>query len=462
MNLVCVSTVLIFHLAITSPTSAKQQTSMGPPVKPTYFQAFAAPLQSTDQPQATSTNSSTPTSLPNPTASNTMSAAQPTAAAPNTPASKSVLPFKRGPGRPRKSDPVGPPPKRARARPRNTTTPLVNRRRESDDIPSEGDSAPAVADNSDDSDYRDSDEESSAALPPNILAQYTAHVAILRTRLDSRGIPEQYSLFKSFWVPPRSSYFDGGATAPPGRFVYWDPLFITSVACPVCQQPLAIAAGGGWLDAPLSLRDEDGPCWIIGRRYVCTQCFGATEEAARYVSDGLDTTAGGSNPSSSGTATSADAKDKSKPDFSSPVYYLSWEKRFRTLLPAALASEFPTRVRKRTASDRPARGNTVSKEVDEDIDAEESAGASMETPRRSRRTRHCMKCGSKSCPGRLIRSRCPSRCYDCGLVSCRGRTSGIVNVTCKGEPGASFKEVSRLFYILKYGARALNSADACS
>ncbi|KAF8599246.1 hypothetical protein BDV93DRAFT_609368 [Ceratobasidium sp. AG-I] len=430
--------------ATTPSTSAKQQASMGPPVKPTFFQAYAAPPQSTDQPQTAPANSSAPTTPANATASNTVNTPQPTAAAPNTPTPKSVLPLKRGPGRPRKSDPVGPPPsKRPRGRPRNTTTPLATRRRISDDIPSEGDSVPAPVDNSDDSDYHDSDEESSSTLPPNILAQYTAHVAILRTRLDSRGIPEQYSLFKSFWVPPRSSYFDGGATAPPGRFVYWDPLFITSVSCPVCQQPLAIAAGGGWLDAPLSLRDEEGPCWIIGRRYVCTQCFGATEEAARYVSDGLDTDTGGSNAPSSGTSASADTKPKSKPDFSSTVYYLSWEKRFRALLPDALASEFPTRVRKRAASDRTARENTAPKDGDAEVDAEESVDAPIETPRRTRRTRHCMKCGSKSCPGRLTRSRCPNGCYDCGLVSCRGRTSGIANVTCKGEPGASFKELSR-------------------
>lgn len=423
---------------------------MGPPVKSTYFQAYAAPPQPTGPAQNNPTSSTATPSAPeapaNPTTSNTVNTPQPTTAAPNTPTSNSVLPLKRGPGRPRKSDPVGPPPsKRPRGRPRNTTTPVVSRHHASDDLPSEGDQAPGFVDNSDDSDYHDSDEESSSTFPPNIMAQFNAHVAILRTHLDSRGIPEQYSLFKSFWVPPRSSYFDGGATAPPGRFVYWDPLFITSVACPVCQQPLAIAAGGGWLDAPLSLRDEDGPCWIIGRRYVCTQCFAATEEAARYVSNGISTDAGGSNPPSSGTST--DPKTKPKPlklDFSSPVYYLSWEKRFRALLPPALAAEFPTRVRKRAVSDRTVRENTAPEDRDADIDAEGEADASMsETPKR-RRTRHCMKCGSKSCPGRLARSRCPNGCYDCGLVSCNGRTSGKANITCKGEPGASFREVSFL------------------
>ncbi|KAG8696190.1 hypothetical protein FRC09_008672, partial [Ceratobasidium sp. 395] len=254
---------------------------MGPPAKPTQPQAKSTP----NKPNSNTTTPATPatttagTTVTAPAAPADVAAPKNTTAATATPEASadvpSVTPQKRGPLRPRKSEPAGPPPaKRPRGRARNSIAATSSTRRRTRNETG-GD-----LDESDHSEYHGSEHSSPEALPPNILAQYTAHVAILRTRLDSRGIPEQYSLFKSFWVPMRSSYFDGGASGSPGRFVYWDPLFITSVACPVCQQPLAIAAGGGWLDEPLSVRDEEGPCWIIGRRYVCTQCFAATEVAA--------------------------------------------------------------------------------------------------------------------------------------------------------------------------------------
>ncbi|KAH7330716.1 hypothetical protein B0J17DRAFT_162431 [Rhizoctonia solani] len=344
--------------------------------------------------------------------------------APDTPSTPNTLPLKRGPGRPRKSDVnTGPPPaKRPRGRPRNVTTPasLARHRNEAsdEDIPN--------APDSEDSDYHDSSDE--PVVPPHILDQFNAHVGLLRTRLDSRGIPEQYSIYKAFWLATRSTYFDNSTTTSPGRFLYWDPLFITSVGCPVCQQPLAIAAGGGWLDAPLGWQDEDGPCWIIGRRYVCTQCFAATEEAAKYVQ------VPSTNPEAS-DSTSGDTKPQVlKPDFSSPVYYLSWEKRFRALLPPTLAAEFPKpkRVQKRAAFNRASLGigMTTSGDGDVDMDAEgEPEAEDEEEPKRSRRVRHCMKCGSNVCPGRLSRVRCSNPCHDCGRSTCDGRTKP--NVSCK-------------------------------
>ncbi|KAL5640678.1 hypothetical protein ACGC1H_001233 [Rhizoctonia solani] len=356
---------------------------------------------------------------------------------PNTPASTNALPLKRGPGRPRKSDVnTGPPPaKRPRGRPRNVTTPASFARYRNEATDEDGPNA----ENGEDSDYHGSSDE--AAAPPHILAQFNAHVTLLRTRLDSRGIPEQYSIYKAFWLATRSAYFDNGVTAPPGRFLYWDPLFITSVGCPVCQQPLAIAAGGGWLDAPLGMHDGDGPCWIIGRRYVCTQCFAATEEAAKYVQ------VPSTNPDA--TDTNGETKPKVlKPDFSSPVYYLSWEKRFRALLPPALAAEFPTlkRAQKRAAFNRASLGIEISTSGDGDLDMDaegepDGEGEEEETTKRLRRIRHCMKCGSKACPGRLSRARCSNPCHDCGLLTCDGRAKP--NVTCKGELTAAFKQAGQ-------------------
>lgn len=400
------------------PSGNRIQELTSPPVKPT----LAQPVQPT-LPQANNSIAAQLSPMPpaTPTASTKTAVHAPTTpAGPNTPGSTNALPVKRGRGRPRKSEPTQPtgppPPKRPRGRPRKSALPPSPvQPNESSDAESEV--VPNV-DKGDDSDYQESEDGSSHPVPPNILAQFNAHVAILRTRLDSRGIPEQYSVFKSFWVPARSAYFDGGATAPPGRFIYWDPLFITSVACPDCQQPLAIAAGGGWLDAPLGIRDEEGICWVIGRRYVCTQCFAATEEATS------------SEP--------GDVKPKVlKIDFASPVYYLSWEKRFRALLPEALASEFPKRVQKRAAFNRAAMELSMSGDVDVDMEDEGEEG---ETPKRSRRVRHCMKCGSKACPGRVSRARCPNPCHDCGLASCNGRTKP--NITCKGQLGQSFREQS--------------------
>ncbi|KAG9100559.1 hypothetical protein FRC07_010400, partial [Ceratobasidium sp. 392] len=434
-----VQVVLPAATSVQSPTKA--QTAMGPPAKPTNPQANPTP----NKPQ--NSNTTTPAkSATTATATATATTAASPAAPVNTPAKSatttaagtsaevpSVTPQKRVSGRARKSEPTGPPPaKRARGRGRNSTIPAVSTRRRTRS------ETGADPEHSEDSEYQDDENSSPETLPPNILAQYNAHVTILRTRLDSRGIPEQYSLFKSFWVPIRSSYFDGGATGPPGRFVYWDPLFITSVGCPVCQQPLAIAAGGGWLDEPLSIRDEEGPCWIIGRRYVCTQCFAATEVAARYVDDGqLEESDPDANPSGPSTG---DVKPKTiKIDFSSPVYYISWEKRFRDLLPAALAAEFPTRVRKRAAKEKEQEKETEKEdEVDEDAEGEADVDAE-DTPKPSaKRVRHCMKCGSKTCQGRLYRSRCTNACHDCGLTECKGRPKP--NVTCKGEAGVNFKE----------------------
>ncbi|KAG8736313.1 hypothetical protein FRC10_009466 [Ceratobasidium sp. 414] len=418
----------------TQSPAAKAQAPMGPPAKPSHLGTPNKQHSSNATTLATSatTEAVSPAAAPDapantPTSKNTTSIAN----TPGTPADvPAVTPQKRGPGRPRKPELTDPPPsKRPRGRPRNSSTPASNTRQR------------AREENADsESEYRNSGESSSETLPPDILSQYTAHVTILRTRLDSRGIPEQYSLFKSFWVPVRSSYFDGGASSPAGRFVYWDPLFITSVACPVCQQPLAIAAGGGWLDEPLSMRDEEGPCWIIGRRYVCTQCFAATEVAARYVDDGhLDGSHPDPNPSGPSTA---DVKPKAiKIDFSSPVYYISWEKRFRELLPPALAAEFPTRVRKRAAKEK-----DQEKEKEKEDEAEEDAEGELdldteETPRRAaKRARHCMKCGSKTCQGRMARSRCPNACHDCGSTECNGRPKP--NVTCKGEASVNFKELN--------------------
>lgn len=435
----------ISPLSPAPPTANQSQPSIRPPAKQPLNQSIQPaksplinnPVSGQDGLLAAGMSSNVaPLQLPGALAS--------TPAAPTTPASTNVLPVKRGPGRPRKSGVhTGPSPaKRPRGRPRNATTPAGLGRQRNEQT-SEADSEPHNIDDSDDSDYHGSDDGSSSTVPPNILAQFNAHIILLRSRLDQRGIPEQYSVFKSFWVPTRASYFDGGATAPPGRFVYWDPLFITSVACPVCRQPLAIAAGGGWLDAPLGIRDEDGPCWIIGRRYVCTQCFAATEEAARYVQGEAGPT-GASNPSSSG-ATGYGKSSPTKIDFSSPVYYLSWEKRFRSLLPLALATEFPKRAAKRAAFTRATAGIAASGGVDMDVDM---GMEDEETPKRSRRVRHCMKCGSKSCAGRLSRSRCPNPCYDCGLSACGGRIKP--NVTCKGESGSTFREVSVAF-LFQYG-----------
>ncbi|KAG9102186.1 hypothetical protein FS749_013389 [Ceratobasidium sp. UAMH 11750] len=404
--------------ATTQSPATKAQAPMGPPAKPTHLgtpnkqQGGNTTTPATSTTTEAATSATTPTAPANTPASKTTTV---TANAPGTPADvPTVTPQKRGPGRPRKPEPASlPPSKRPRGRPRNSSTPASNTRQRARE---------ETAGNSE-SEYQGSDDSSSETLPPNVLSQYTAHVTILRTRLDSRGIPEQYSLFKSFWVPVRSSYFDGGASGPAGRFVYWDPLFITSVACPVCQQPLAIAAGGGWLDEPLSMRDEEGPCWIIGRRYVCTQCFAATEVAA-------------SGPST------ADVKPKAvKIDFSSPVYYISWEKRFRELLPDALAAEFPTRVPKRAVKEKE-QGKEKEKEEEAEEDAEgEIDHDAEEAPRRAtKRARHCMKCGSKTCLGRMARSRCPNACYDCGSTDCNGRPKP--NLTCKGEVGVNFRELN--------------------
>ncbi|CUA77756.1 Bromodomain-containing protein 4 [Rhizoctonia solani] len=391
--------------------------------------------KASDKPNSTSTPSGTLT-VPAPQPPSRTATAPET---PNTTTSPNALPLKRGPGRPRKSDVnTGPPPaKRPRGRPRNVTTPAILARPRNEatdeDVPN--------AENDEDSDYHDSNDE--AATPPHILAQFNAHVTLLRTRLDSRGIPEQYSIYKAFWLATRSAYFDNGATATPGRFLYWDPLFITSVGCPVCQQPLAIAAGGGWLDAPLGLHDGEGPCWIIGRRYVCTQCFAATEEAAKYVQV----------PSSNPDAAEANGETKPKvlkPDFSSPVYYLSWEKRFRALLPPSLQAEFPMlkRAQKRAAFSRASLGIELTApgdgDGDMDIDAEgepDGEGEEEETSKRSRRVRHCMKCGSKSCPGHSSRARCLNPCHDCGLLTCDGRTKP--NLTCKGQLAAPFKQAGQ-------------------
>ncbi|CAE6479418.1 unnamed protein product [Rhizoctonia solani] len=422
--------------AQTTPATTRSQTFASSATKATHIQTNA-PTNSpqmnnsaANRPSPTSTAAGT-LNVPTPQLTTRITTAPDT---PNTPTPTNALPLKRGPGRPRKSDVnIAPPPaKRPRGRPRNVTTPASLARQRNE--PAEED-APS-ADNNEDSDYHDSSEE--AVVPPHILAQFNAHVALLRTRLDSRGIPEQYSIYKAFWLATRSAYFDNGAAAPPGRFLYWDPLFITSVGCPVCQQPLAIAAGGGWLDAPLNMRDEDGLCWIIGRRYVCTQCFAATEEAAKYVQ------VPSTNPDSD---TGGETKPKVlKPDFSSPVYYLSWEKRFRALLPPSLAVEFPKRALKRAAFNRASLGIGMATSGDQDVemDAEgEPEGEDEEEgiPKRSRRVRHCMKCGSKTCPGRLSRARCSNPCHDCGLLTCDGRTKP--NVTCKGELAAPFKEAGQ-------------------
>ncbi|CAE7201990.1 unnamed protein product [Rhizoctonia solani] len=372
----------------TTPATTRSQLAGSAP-KPTNPQTNA-PVNS---PQMNSTTGDKPTSASTGGTLNVPTPQPPrTVTAPDTPNAltpKNTLPLKRGPGRPRKSDVnTGPPPaKRPRGRPRNVTTPASLFRQRNEATDEDGPNA----ENDEDSDYHDSSDE--AVIPPHILAQFNAHVTLLRTRLDSRGIPEQYSIYKAFWMATRSAYFDTGTNAPPGRFFYWDPLFITSVGCPVCQQPLAIAAGGGWLDAPLCLHDEDGPCWIIGRRYVCTQCFVATEEAAKYVQV----------PSTNPGASDADGETKPKvpkPDFSSPVYYLSWEKRFRALLPPTLAAEFPKpkRAEKRAAFNRASLGIGMasSGDGDVDMDAEGEPDGDVEDEgisKRSRRVRHCMKSG---------------------------------------------------------------------
>ncbi|CAE6457382.1 unnamed protein product [Rhizoctonia solani] len=368
----------------TTPATTRSQATIGSATKSTSLQTNA-PVDSPqmnnkaiDKPSSTSTAAGT-LNVPTPQIVKIRTLTAPET--PKTPGSTNALPLKRGPGRPRKSEVnTGPPPaKRPRGRPRNVTTPVVLTR-----LRNEATDEEAHANNSEDSDYHDIDED--VAPPAHILAQFNAHVSLLRTRLDSRGIPEQYSIYKAFWLATRSAYFDNTATAPPGRFLYWDPLFITSVACPVCQQPLAIAAGGGWLDAPLGMQDEDGQCWIIGRRYVCTQCFAATEEAAKYVQ------VPGSNPDA-GTSNGETKPKPPKPDFNSPVYYISWEKRFRALLPPNLAGEFPKRVaQKRAAFNRASLGigMATSRDADVDMDGEaEPEGEEGELPKRSRRARHC-------------------------------------------------------------------------
>ncbi|CAE6534070.1 unnamed protein product [Rhizoctonia solani] len=419
----------------TTPATTRSQLAGSAP-KPTNPQTNA-PVNS---PQMNSTTGDKPTSASTGGTLNVPTPQPPrTVTAPDTPNAltpKNTLPLKRGPGRPKSDGNIGPSPaKRPRGRPRNVTTPASLARQRNEATDEDGPNA----ENGEDSDYHDSGDE--AAAPPHILAQFNAHVTLLRTRLDSRGIPEQYSIYKAFWLATRSAYFDNSATAPPGRFLYWDPLFITSVGCPVCQQPLAIAAGGGWLDAPLSLHDENGPCWIIGRRYVCTQCFAATEEAEKYVQV----------PSTNPDVADANGETKPKvlkPDFSSPVYYLSWEKRFCALLPPTLAAEFPKpkRAQKRAAFNRASLGieMTTSGDGDVGMDAEgepEGEGEEEETSKRSRRIRHCMKCGSKTCPGRLSRVRCLNSCHDCGLLTCDGRTKP--NVTCKGDLAAPFKQAGQ-------------------
>lgn len=136
------------------------------------------------------------------------------------------------------------------------------------------------------------------------------HERLAESEQRKNGLPPLYYRHQSFWFPHVSTFFLlKRTTCTPAelfnpRFFLWDPMSLcqpSGIPCPNCKTPLH---RHGPIRRPRRCIGMDSPFWIIGYRYRCSQC--------RHPRSQKNT-----------------------------VTFCSWDSRILSVLPRALALEFP-------------------------------------------------------------------------------------------------------------------------
>jgi hypothetical protein len=142
-----------------------------------------------------------------------------------------------------------------------------------------------------------------------------AHLANFEKRDKVSGMPLLYVKDKTFWCQPQSPYLllNGGSTSPTAiydvRFFIWDPKsLVKELPCPYCRHNLHRHSA---ISRPRRCVDMQSTFYLIGFRYRCRHC---------------------KNPKTN----------------KATVTFRSWDSRILTVLPPALAAEFPAKLTHRS------------------------------------------------------------------------------------------------------------------
>ncbi|KAH6903570.1 hypothetical protein BKA70DRAFT_1433610 [Coprinopsis sp. MPI-PUGE-AT-0042] len=144
---------------------------------------------------------------------------------------------------------------------------------------------------------------------PNWLLTLFAAIIKSMNEKDTNGVPVLYSCNQTFWVEPPAAWFllnNGGPISPQRifqpQFFVWDPQAVfKNLSCPSCKNTLHRHSA---MSRPRWVVDISNSFWLIGYRYRCRHC--------QHPRTGKKT-----------------------------VTWRSWDPKILSVLPPALAEEFP-------------------------------------------------------------------------------------------------------------------------
>ena len=180
-----------------------------------------------------------------------------------------------------------------------------------DDEPNDEDEAEDEPDcNNDRPELGQSSPRKQRPLPEWLMEKFKALLNECKCR-DENGLPPLYSKQGTFWFPRKSTFFilRRRHFSPPDLFnppfFLWDPEpLCDSIPCPNCMKPLQ---RHGEISHPRRCVSTDSTFFIIGYRYWCSRCI--------HPKSGKKT-----------------------------VTFRSWDPCILSILPPALAAEFPAQM----------------------------------------------------------------------------------------------------------------------
>ena len=183
-----------------------------------------------------------------------------------------------------------------------------------DDVPNDDDEADDEPDCNERPELAQSGPRKQRPLPEWLMEKFKALLNECKCR-DENGLPPLYSKQGTFWFPRKSTFFilRRRHFSPPDlynpSFFLWDPEPLCDcIPCPNCMKPLQ---RHGEISHPRRCVGTDSTFFIIGYRYRCNWCI--------HPKSGKRT-----------------------------VTFRSWDPRILSILPPALAAEFPARMSHRS------------------------------------------------------------------------------------------------------------------
>lgn len=151
-------------------------------------------------------------------------------------------------------------------------------------------------------------------LPPWLMEAFQSRLAEFEKK-DEQGMPLLYARDRTFWFPQPSPYFvlAEGSVSPAAiydiRFFAWDPKALyKDIPCPYCHNTLHRHSA---ISRPRRCVDMQSTFYLIGFRYCCRHCR---------------------NPKTN----------------KATITFRSWDSRILSILPRALAAEFPAKLTHRS------------------------------------------------------------------------------------------------------------------